>query len=140
MENAIMSPDYWDVPKALEKRMIEVARQLRKEPTPSEAILWQALRGRRLRGLRFRRQQPIGPFVVDFYCPAARLVVEVDGPIHEAQQKADAERQELLESLGLRFLRLPAAQVERDLAAALASIGEALAPSPDQPKEPNVRS
>ena len=51
----------------LRRRMTEIARDFRKEPTKSEAILWQALRGKKLDGIKFRRQQPVGPFVVDFY-------------------------------------------------------------------------
>ena len=120
-----MNEEYWQVPRGLRARMVEVARQFRKNPTPSEAILWQALRGRRLDGHRFRRQQPIGPFVVDFFNAAERLIVEVDGPIHESQREVDAERQRLLEGLGLRFLRLPATLVETDLPSALDAIREA---------------
>ena len=125
-----MADDHWDVPQALRAKMVEVARGLRKQPTRSEALLWQALRGRQLEGYRFRRQQPFGPFVVDFYCSSRRLVVEVDGPIHDSQREADRTRQQLLESLGLRFLRLPAAMVEDDLPAALDAIRGALTPDP----------
>jgi very-short-patch-repair endonuclease len=108
--------------------MVEVAPQFRKQPTPSEAILWQALRGKQLDGRKFRRQQPIGPFVVDFFCPSERLIVEVDGPIHDQQRDADRQRQELLESLGLRFIRIAAADIETDLDATLATIRTALLP------------
>ncbi|MGI9180790.1 MAG: endonuclease domain-containing protein [Longimicrobiaceae bacterium] len=108
--------------------MKEVARDFRKESTRSEATLWKALRGRALEGRKFRRQQPIGPFVVDFYCAAERLVVEVDGGIHESQVEHDRDRQQLLETLGLRFVRLPAAVVENDLPAALTAIRKAFAP------------
>jgi Protein of unknown function (DUF559) len=58
----------WEVPEDLRRRMVEVARHLRQEATPSEDILWEALRGNKL-GVRFRRQQPIGPFVIDFCAP-----------------------------------------------------------------------
>ena len=126
--------DRWEVPEGLRRQMVEVARQFRKEPTPGEAILWAALRGRRLDGVRFRRQQPIGPFVVDFLASAHRLIVEVDGPIHDDQQEADRQRQELLEMLGLRFCRIRTELVERDLAAALVQIRNALAQSPVAPK------
>ncbi|HEU5102453.1 MAG TPA: DUF5107 domain-containing protein, partial [Roseiflexaceae bacterium] len=108
--------DRWDVPASLHAKMVEVARQFRKAPTPSEDILWQALRGKKLDGRRFRRQQPIGPFVVDFFCASERLIVEVDGPIHDTQQATDRQRQELIESLGLRFVRVPATKVEHELA------------------------
>jgi len=130
-----------EIPESLRRKMVEVARQFRKEPTPSEALLWQALRGRKVTGQKIRRQQPIGPFVVDFYVPACRLVIEVDGPIHELQKSADRERQELLETLGLRFLRIRAELVENDLPAALGLIQAAigLSPSPLVGEGPGVR-
>jgi len=97
-------------------------------------MLWNALRRKQLGGRKFRRQQPVGPFVVDFYCSTERLVVEIDGPIHETQREEDSVRQQLLESLGLRFVRIAAKLVEDDLAAALAQITNAFidssSPSP----------
>jgi very-short-patch-repair endonuclease len=107
--------------------MVAVARDFRKVPTRGEALLWSALRGQQLDGVKFRRQQPIGPFVVDFFAPARRLVVEVDGRIHETQQELDQQRQELLESLGLRFLRIPTEEVERELQCAVAKVRKAVA-------------
>jgi very-short-patch-repair endonuclease len=104
-----------EVPESLRRKMVEVARQFRKEPTASEQILWQALRGKKLDGLKFRRQQPIGPFIVDFYNSSYRLVIEVDGPIHDFQKHADQERQAILEMLGLNILRIKAELVERNL-------------------------
>ncbi|MEJ5241101.1 MAG: DUF559 domain-containing protein [Anaerolineales bacterium] len=123
-------PERWYVPEALRRKMVEIAREFRKNPTPSEAILWQALRGKQLDGVKFRRQQPIGPFVVDFYAPSHRLIVEVDGGVHETQREKDRERQTLLESLGLRFVRIPAEKVEKDLPGALQMIRQALAAHP----------
>lgn len=73
-------------------------------------------------GLKFRRQQPIGPFIVDFYNSNFRLVVEVDGLIHNQQVDADHARQEMLEILGLNILRLQAKMVETNLSTALALI------------------
>ncbi|HEX8691190.1 MAG TPA: DUF559 domain-containing protein [Longimicrobium sp.] len=110
------------MPESLRRRMVEVARGFRKEPTRSEGLLWEALRRRSLAGRKFRRQQPIGPFVVDFFCPSERLIVEVDGGVHESQRERDAARQECLETLGPRFLRVPAEQVERDLPAVVHTI------------------
>jgi adenine-specific DNA-methyltransferase len=124
--------DKWEISPALHKKMLEVVRQFRREPTPSEAILWQALRNRKLEGRKFRRQQPIGCFVVDFFCAAERLIVEVDGPIHESQQLCDRERQELLESLGLRFVRISSNLVETNLPGALEIIRQAFT-SPSLP-------
>jgi very-short-patch-repair endonuclease len=113
--------------------MTEVAREFRKQPTPSEAILWQALRGRKLDGRKFKRQQPIGAFIVDFFCGAERLVVEVDGGVHETQQEYDQQRQELLEFLGLRFVRVSSQQVETDLNGVLETIRAAFDPHPLTP-------
>jgi very-short-patch-repair endonuclease len=79
------------------------ARRLRKNPTEAEKRLWSRLRGKQLGGFRFRRQSPIGPYVVDFVCPAAKLVVEVDGGQHS--ETADAERAGWLESNGYRVIR-----------------------------------
>src|SRR5690242_4804027 len=73
-----------------------LARQLRREMTRDETILWVRLRGRRLARLDFRRQHVIEGFVVDFYCHAAGVVVEVDGPVHEQQPDYDAERDAIL--------------------------------------------
>ena len=88
----------------------------------SEAILWQALRNRRLGGHKFRRQHPVGPFILDFYCHEESLVVEVDGGVHAGRSAADAQRQRALESVGVRFVRVSADLVESDLPSALAAI------------------
>jgi very-short-patch-repair endonuclease len=81
------------------------ARQMRKDPTPAEELLWSRLRRNLIDGNHFRRQHTIGPAVPDFYCGAAKLVIELDGPIHERQRKEDLLRQEWLESNGFRVLR-----------------------------------
>ena len=114
----------WDVPREVRRRMIEVARDLRVRSTLGEQELWSALRRKQLSGRKFRRQQPVGPFVLDFYCPEERLAVEVDGSIHDDAEQArlDAERQSLIESLGVRFVRLSNAVVLNDLPSALRTI------------------
>ncbi|WP_239651513.1 endonuclease domain-containing protein, partial [Neosynechococcus sphagnicola] len=122
--------EYWEISPALRQKMTEVARQFRKEPTHSEAILWQALRGRKLEGRKFRRQQPIGAFIVDFFCGAERLIVEVDGAVHDSQKEADRQRQELLESLGLRVVRVSSELVATRLDDALAVVRQAFSPHP----------
>ncbi len=122
-------PDKKDYPRLkisnnLRHKVLDAAREHRKNPTKSEKILWQALRGKKLDGVKFRRQQPIGVYIADFYSTAYRLVIEVDGGIHEFQQEADAERDEMMKTLGLNVLRLPAEMVENDLRGALERIQE----------------
>ncbi|HSQ68081.1 MAG TPA: endonuclease domain-containing protein [Polyangiaceae bacterium] len=108
-------------------RCLARARLMRRQPTPSEALLWGALRRNRL-GVHFRRQHVVGAFIVDFACLARRLVVEVDGGVHREPDVAfaDGRRQTALEALGLRVLRVTAEQVERDLPAVLARVRGAL--------------
>jgi very-short-patch-repair endonuclease len=73
------------------------------------------VRGRRLDGWKFRRQQPIGPYYVDFYCPAARLVVEIDGPTHDDAHCAyDLRRQAWLEAEGYKVVRIPVSAIDDD--------------------------
>ncbi len=81
-----------------------VARALRQASTDAEIRLWAALRGRRLAAFKFRRQHPIGRFVVDFACTRHHLVIEADGGQH-ADREADAERTKWLEGQGWRILR-----------------------------------
>ncbi len=78
------------------------AKELRRRMTPAERRLWNCLRANRLGGLQFRRQQIIDGFIVDFYCHAAAVVVEVDGPVHDDQAEYDAERDRILTARGLR--------------------------------------
>ena len=115
------------VSREIKRKMVETARQFRKEPTKSEHILWQALRGKKLDGIKFRRQQPIGNFVVDFYNSVYRLVIEVDGSIHDNQGEADQVRQEILEEMGLNILRVNAEAVERNLPQVLGEIRKKIA-------------
>lgn len=102
------------------------AQAMRLAPTTTEALLWQALRGSRL-GVAFRRQVPIGRYIVDFCAPSVRLVVEVDGGYHGARTAADARRDRDLVRLGYRVLRLPAEQVEYRMGEAIAAVQAALA-------------
>jgi len=104
------------------RKMVEIAREFRREPTEGEKILWSALRGKKLDGIKFRRQQPVGYFVVDFYASAFRLVIEVDGSIHDQQIEADKARQHILEELGLIVFRIKTEIVEKSLPVALALI------------------
>ena len=82
-------------------------RELRRNLTPAEARLWSHLQGKQLHGRKFRRQHSIGPYVLDFYCPARRLAVELDGAAHDHEdaQQHDARRTAFLASLGITLLR-----------------------------------
>ena len=114
------------IPSEIRRKMIGIAREFRKAPTKGEKILWEALRGKKLDGIKFRRQQPIGYFVVDFYNSVFRLVVEVDGPVHGSQKEADKARQEILEGLGLAMFRIKSEVVEKNLSTALGLIRQAI--------------
>jgi very-short-patch-repair endonuclease len=91
------------------------ARQLRQKLTPAESHLWQALKNRQLDGLRFRCQHPVGQFILDFYCPACKLAIEVDGDIHLKQTQKDAARTELLKTYGYQVLRFSNEEILTDL-------------------------
>jgi len=81
------------------------AKELRKEATPAEKVLWERLRGKRLGGFKFRRQAPMGKVIADFYCPECKLIVEVDGDIHDFQIEEDIQRTKEIESFGYHVIR-----------------------------------
>ncbi len=117
-------------------RSMASARRLRRNLSLPELLLWQLLRISR-RELRFRKQHAIGPFVADFYCPVAKTVIEIDGAMHEARQGADSRRDAYMTPLGLRVIRVPAADVLTDPEAVADSIYRlcqaAAGPSTTQP-------
>jgi very-short-patch-repair endonuclease len=100
------------------------ARDLCKRQTFAEATLWQYLRASRLDGFRFRRQHPIGGYFADFACESLKLVIELDGGVHneDDQQLNDYHRQQTIEALGWFVLRFPNAQVTGSLPTVLAAI------------------
>lgn len=101
---------------------VQRAKELRREPTDEEKLLWQYLRKNRLGGFHFRRQQVIQGFIVDFYCHKAGLVVEVDGGVHEDQIEYDLERDKVLEGLDLRIIRVKNEEIQNNLQSVLAVI------------------
>jgi very-short-patch-repair endonuclease len=104
-------------------REIEAAaRDLRRRMTPAERILWNELRANRLAGLSFRRQHPLGPFVVDFACPTRKLIVEVDGDVHLDRVEQDAARTTLLATYDWEIVRFRNEAVLTDLPAVLREI------------------
>jgi very-short-patch-repair endonuclease len=104
--------------------MTQIAKDLRQRQTPAETILWEALRDRRLNNLKFRRQHPIEntAYVADFLCYEARLLVELDGGVHEGQEEGDAIRQQNIEAQGYHILRFKNEAVFTDLETVLATI------------------
>jgi very-short-patch-repair endonuclease len=125
----------WRTTKAIQRR----AKELRCEQTPAEQKLWARLRGRQLRGFKFRRQHPIGRFVVDFCCARAKLVVEVDGDSHASQIEYDDSRTAHLEECVYTVIRFTNRQVLGQIDAVLDEIARVLnwwcraAPTPAPP-------
>jgi len=111
---------------ALRKR----ARSLRQELTLAERLVWLCLRRNQLLACHFRRQQIVGGFIVDFYCASARLVIEVDGPVHESQREQDRNRDAILSTHGVRILRFTNEQIKTNLGDVLEVIRLALATPP----------
>jgi very-short-patch-repair endonuclease len=97
------------------------AKKLRANTTPHERILWRALRELPMEGTHFRRQAPIGPYIVDFFCPAKQLVIELDGGHHNESDEAqrDRVRQGWLEKVGYRVIRFWNSEISGDLNAVL---------------------
>jgi very-short-patch-repair endonuclease len=104
--------------------MLSVAKKLRREMTAEERLFWDAVRGNRLAGLHFRRQQIIGSYVVDFYCEAANLAIELDGTGHLLSVEEDAFRDKQLRARGIDVIRVPNYEVRNNLDVALKGIAE----------------
>ena len=104
---------------------VQRAKELRCQMTQEEKIIWQHLRANQLNCLHFRRQQIIDGFITDFYCHVARLVIEVDGEIHQQQAEYDAERDRVLLARGLRLLRIKNEEVRQNLDRVLLRISTA---------------
>jgi very-short-patch-repair endonuclease len=107
-------------------------RALRRSATPAESLLWSHLRAKRLVGFKFRRQHPVGPYILDFYCAGERLAVELDGGQHfgKAAQEYDEHRTAFLLRRGVRVLRFANDVVFREREAVLESILSALGVGP----------
>lgn len=100
------------------------ARERRKQATKSEGLLWSVLRARQLCGLKFRREHPIGPFIVDFACVSKKLAVEIDGGYHDEIVERDRSRQKLIERAGWDVIRFTAKDVEADAEAVARAIAK----------------
>jgi very-short-patch-repair endonuclease len=113
-----------------EYRVTYKARALRQNMTKAEVILWMNLRKRALNGARFRRQHPIGPYIADFTCPAAKLIVEVDGATHSTPEELayDARRTKYLEQHGWAVIRVNNSDVYENMDGVWRTIAAQLAP------------
>jgi len=118
------------------------ARRLRSPLTGSEQVLWEALRDSRLQGIKFRRQHPFGPYVLDFFCVKAQLAVELDGGVHDQpeQKEYDHERTAYLEEQELQVLRFRNEEIEDKLEDVKRKILEAASPNPRPLSSPEVLS
>jgi very-short-patch-repair endonuclease len=112
---------------------IEKARELRRNQTPTEKLLWELLRAKRFLGAKFRRQHKIGQFIADFYCHEARLVIELDGAVHDQQARQDRDRDQWMRANGITVLRFRNAEVVDNTEAVLNAIAEVISPSPLAP-------
>ena len=99
------------------KSLKKFSRYLRKNSTLSEVLLWNELKAGKMLGYKFNRQKPIGNYIVDFYCSKLSLVIEVDGCSHESEESfiKDAERQKIIEAMGLKFIRVDDLEVKFNL-------------------------
>ncbi|MCF8234890.1 MAG: endonuclease domain-containing protein [Bacteroidales bacterium] len=113
-------------------KLIKRAAELREKMTSAERLLWSVLRKRQVKGFYFRRQHPLHIFIADFYCHEARLVIEVDGEIHQlpAQKEYDIGRTDSLDHFGIKVLRIKNEDVLYDMGSVIQRISEAL---PDYP-------
>jgi len=109
-------------PRPHDPKTLDRARSLRQKATPPEQLLWSVLRGRRLAGLKFRRQEPIGPYFVDFCCRELKLIVELDGMSHDDKHVQDKLRDQWLTAQGYRVFRVTNWDVNEDLEAVARTI------------------
>jgi cyclase len=111
-----------------DERTMELAKRLRRLMTPTEKLLWKRLKARNVAGAKFRRQHPIGCYVADFYSHESRLVIEVDGPIHEKPERRehDLNRDAEMERLGIKVLRFTNEEIRLTMSTVLARIGVAV--------------
>jgi very-short-patch-repair endonuclease len=110
--------------KKLSDNITKIAKNLRKKSTDAERKLWAHLRAKRLEGYKFRRQEPIGNYVVDFVCFENRVVIEIDGSQHATEKEKDSKRSKWLESRGFKVLRFWNNEVLRNIEGVLQVIGE----------------
>jgi very-short-patch-repair endonuclease len=117
-------------------KLKQIARKLRNNMTLSEILLWKKLKGKQLLGYDFHRQKPVGEYVVDFYCPCLKLVIEIDGDSHDGKEEADSIRQGNLESQGLTIMRFADTDVKRNIHGVVEALREWIIAHATHPKSP----
>ena len=121
--------------------LLKLARGMRQNLTTAERVLWSKLRGKQMLGIRFRRQAPLGYFIVDFYAPRAGLVIELDGGQHYERKNEDIERTRRLKQMGLRVLRFWNNEAVGNLGGVLEKIRQELeSPMPIEDHRPEFES
>ncbi len=95
--------------------MVEKARELRKNSTLSEVLLWKEIKNKKLLGLKFLRQRPIGKYILDFYCKEKNICIEIDGESHYGKRERDNKRDEYLNKLGIKVIRVLDLDVKRNI-------------------------
>ena len=118
--------------EAAAQTLLPYARDMRSAPTRAERRLWQGLRKHQVAGLKFRRQMPLGPYIVDLYCASARMVVEADGVSH-IDAPADAVPDAWIMDQGIRMFRVANSDVFSNLEGVLIAIQQAAFPPPGRP-------
>ncbi|NQT72614.1 MAG: endonuclease domain-containing protein [Chloroflexi bacterium] len=103
-------------------KLKQLARELRKNMTLSEVLLWKQIRGKQMMGYDFHRQKPIDNYIVDFYCSELSLAIEIDGDSHSVKVAKDKARQDRLEALGVNFLRFSERDVRQNIEGVLYKI------------------
>ena len=106
------------------KRLKGLSRGLRNNSTLSEVLLWNELKGGKIKGCKFNRQKPIKNYVVDFYCKKLNFVIEIDGCTHNVKYKNDMKRQRSIEGLGIKFIRFEDERVKYDMPNVLKELEE----------------
>jgi very-short-patch-repair endonuclease len=114
-------------------KLKNIARELRKSGNLSEALLWNQLKGKKMKGYQFMRQKPVDEYIVDFFCGKLNLAIEIDGESHSARPDEDRDRQNKLESLGIRFLRFNDREVNKNMGNVLQAIEEIIEEIEKQP-------
>ena len=126
------------------KELVERARILRKNMTKAEIILWSRIRSKKINGYKFRRQQPLLDYIVDFYCDELKLIIEVDGEIHSFSERKnyDIKRDNILKINGYHIIRLSNLEVETELSTTISKITSFisvnLSPSKREHSEPKI--